>query len=61
MLNKTNDGLCIHEIFIAWLKMLMMFLHMISIHVKMYEDDKMLIKKSMKGACKLPKQCQLVK
>jgi hypothetical protein len=49
----TNDGLCIQEIIIAWLKILMMMLHMKTICMKKNEDSKMMIKRLIKRACRL--------
>jgi hypothetical protein len=43
-LNMNNDGLCIQENFIAWMKVVMMSLLMVAIHMKKNEDRKMMIK-----------------
>jgi hypothetical protein len=56
IMNMTNDGLCIQEMFIAWLKMMMVvLLHMKTIHMKTSDDGTMLIKRLVKGACELCK------
>jgi hypothetical protein len=39
-MNMTNDGLCIQEMFIAWLKVMMMSFHMKTIPMKINKDGK---------------------
>jgi hypothetical protein len=52
------DDTDIHEnqLFIAWLRMSMILMYVKTISVKKNEDGKMLIKRLIKGAFKLPQQ-----
>jgi hypothetical protein len=47
------------KLVIAWMKMLMMLLHMKTIHMKTNEDGKMLIKRFNKGSLQVSTRYQL--